>query len=1296
MSDNISTKVIDMSQTKKNSKKESSKDTKKEIKETKREIRDSDSDTNSDTDSDTDDVQKTFDIDDMYKLIDLYFQQNGIMYAHHSSSIDKMFDEDIPRLLLESDNEFLRKITKTKIFVNRFEFKNVSIKPPMMDNDFDYMYPSDARDKNLTYSTKILASVSQMLDVIDIATGKKTTKLIGTQESDVPVIGTLMLVRGKYCNLNTRKDPEKIAKECEFDPGNYFIIKGNEKLIMPLERMIDNTICVYFKKDVSGDIYTGQVNSKSYEHEGKIQTTSIKYKKDKTMTLRAPMFNELPVFILIRALGLETDSSIVDYVVQDPSDEEMINEVLISIEKAKENKTGKIISQYDAYNYILSKLRPKKYSDVDEIVRSEQKKLHLNHVLDHDFLPHINGQIEKAYYLCFMVNRILQVSLGRIEPDDRDSFVNKRVETTGELIFQIIRQYYKKMLNECSKFFVSRNNDDYNPINIIDQIKAQTIEQGVTQAVMSGSWGSKNKKGVAQVLQRLSYLQTISALRRVNSPTDSTIKLTSPRHVHNTQWGYCLTGDTEILMDDGTIKLIKDIRISDALTTVNINDLKNEISGITKLYSRMPDELLEITTISGRTIKCTPEHPVLTKCGKGYFWKLAEHLTLDDKIIVKHMVKYIPIEKCTTHMIRSKDIPDEYRTYRQELALLGLVDRDIPHEKLMIIARLVGALNTDGHVGVNKSGYYESAFYVGEINDVCQLRADIQNLGFGTSYWRFRENEFYDKIKDVTILSNVYEVVKNGDFAYFMSLFGAFVGKKTTQKRELPEWLLNADKQIIREFLSAFQGGDGSRIAMYKETRSGNLRATLGRTLQTTNKANLKHTIKYMNSISKLFEMFDIDTTITNRYEEKDDVYQVHLNISNRPENIIRYADYIKYTYCADKERESAIVIEYLKTKLERDCDLDFKQFKKDNLEQCEKVSIRIKSIKNIKPQKVFDITTSSANHNFIGNGLVLHNCCAIESPEGSKIGLVKNLAVMCTITNTLYSQIPIIKEIIAGFIRRLTDVIPFEIKRLTKVYLNGTPEGITKKPVELVKMLREARINSIIDKFTSICYNVETKEIKIYCDGGRFIRPLLRVNNNNELYLKREHIDSISLEHPGNGSSPISLGLQKQVEHGKITTWNDFIMKYPEVIDFVDVQESDVSMISMYPDDLVDEKKIMNRYIKTEDKKRAKLNRYDGLIFRRFTHCEIHPSMMLGVVVSNTVFLQCNQSPRNIYQYSYARQAMGVYISNYRDRMDISYVLYHPQVPLVGTRMRKHTNADKLPAGENVMVAIMSFTGWT
>ena len=99
--------------------------------------------------------------------------------------------------------------------------------------------------------------------------------------------------------------------------------------------------------------------------------------------------------------------------------------------------------------------------------------------------------------------------------------------------------------------------------------------------------------------------------------------------------------------------------------------------------------------------------------------------------------------------------------------------------------------------------------------------------------------------------------------------------------------------------------------------------------------------------------------------------------------------------------------------------------------------------------------------------------------------------------------------------------------------------------------------------------------------------------------------------------------------------------------------------------------------------------------MYKKYTHSEFHPIMMLGHISSNIIFTEHNQSPRNYYNFSQTRQAMGIYVTNYRHRADISYVLFHPQVPLVTSRGAKYTGTINLPAGENAMVAIATYTGY-
>jgi hypothetical protein len=360
---------------------------------------------------------------------------------------------------------------------------------------------------------------------------------------------------------------------------------------------------------------------------------------------------------------------------------------------------------------------------------------------------------------------------------------------------------------------------------------------------------------------------------------------------------------------------IKNITNGDSVTTINRITLHDEPSDMYNFFSRMPEKLFEITTISGRKIKATPEHPFLVKINGmngmiKYEMKKVSELTLDDKIIIRHMV--LPILDTNKPLVILAK-PDILNHYRMQLVEALLLNVPIPTNKLKIIARLLGSLNTDGHLSINNTSdiaYYRSSFYLGEEIDVYQLADDIKELGFGNVSIKRKITNFKDKKNARTTTYKTWEVSKDGAFAYFMSLMGAIVGKKTYAKRELPGWLMNSELSIKREFLSAFQGGDGSRMSYQKN--GTNFKPNLGMTFQTTHNDYLTETIVYMNQIKTLFEELKIQCKVSTH--SVDDIKtKVEIIFVKSVENLLQYANYINYTYCDEKRRASAPIIEHLK-----------------------------------------------------------------------------------------------------------------------------------------------------------------------------------------------------------------------------------------------------------------------------------------------------------------------------------------------------------------------------------------------
>lgn len=766
-------------------------------------------------------IKQMLNTNDIYKIIDLYLKQDDILYGHHKNSFKQFINEFIPEICEKDNNIFYSKISENLQYINYFRYENVRIKPPVMEyEDNKIMTPSDARKFNTMYGCEGIADVTQYLDKIDIVTGEKTTKKIGETELNHTIFKIPLMV-------NREKD------ECKYDPGGYFIINGNEKVVISLEKMAENKPVIFLKKEQNEKIYSIQVTSRNFETEI-IQLLKIKFKKNNQLLLDIPQFNPVSIFVLIKALGVESNKDIIDYIINHDNDENMKNLLRTLLYNTVDDNKKRIITQEEAMNFLLLKLKRYNTYNINEEKNDEQKIL-LNKILN-NLLPHITIKENKIYFIFYIIRRLLNCYLGRIPLDDKDSYLFKRVETSGVLLSSLFLQGKKKQLNDCSKDFKKRNSDDNNPIPMINQIKPSAIEMIMKNSLLTGFWGgNKNKKGVAQVLHTYTFQQKITILRRVDNPSvdATTNKLTAPRHVHNSQIGFI----------------------------------------------------------------------------------------------------------------------------------------------------------------------------------------------------------------------------------------------------------------------------------------------------------------------------------------------------------------------------------------------------------------------------------------------------CPAETPDGQQVGLVKSLALSSTVTLLKKSQIKIIKDILLPKTKSLNNSHPYEFSKLYKLFLNGEWLGLLDekyKSYELVDELRDMRKNKKIDRSVSVVFDIHNKEIKLECSGGRLIRPMLKVKDNKLVLNKK---------------------IMNEITNNKIKSWEQLMDEYPDVIEYVDVEESHNNLYALYEKDLFQEIK--------ENKDDTVVNRYNSNYFKKYTHCEIHPILLTGPITSSIPFVNHNHGPRNIYHYSIAKHAMGLYNSNYMNRLDKSYVLYNSQRPNVSTITSKYLDTDKLTAGENIVVAICAYTGY-
>ena len=332
---------------------------------------------------------------------------------------------------------------------------------------------------------------------------------------------------------------------------------------------------------------------------------------------------------------------------------------------------------------------------------------------------------------------------------------------------------------------------------------------------------------------------------------------------------------------------------------------------------------------------------------------------------------------------------------------------------------------------------------------------------------------------------------------------------------------------------------------------------------------------------------------------------------------------------------------------------------------------------------------------------------CPVETPEGQPVGLVKNMALISKITNNSNSMI--VRVLLTSLIDKNNDKDEFklniklleycdisDLSTLCCIFLNGDWFGMTSEPDTLVKLLRSERRQGNINIFTGIYWNVEQRMIKIYTDAGRLVRPLYIVDEKDKLRINNHYYDILK-----ETKNPFNFLISPKFYEPALT--EDILSKkasnkeHSGLFDYDKTQDTILSIIDKWGREgvieYIDTNEVNNTYIAMTDKDLE--DNFEPYV-NEYTHCEIHPGLMLGAVASVIPFSDANQSPRNCYQSAMGKQSIGLFARNFQKRMDtLAYVLNNLEKALVKTKFSKHINYDELPCGVNAMVAIGCYTGY-
>lgn len=455
-------------------------------------------------------------------------------------------------------------------------FNNFTLLQPQLHENngaTKIMYPQEARLRNFTYASIMMCDINIKVirrygDNLE-ETQTKLKVLPKVQLGKIPI-----MLKSEVCVLKQQSNFMNKSCECKYDPGGYFIINGSEKTVLAQERAAENRIYVRSSKNTKW-LFTAEIKSipdfKIISPKQLILMMASKnngfghpiYVKSQRMK------QHIPLFVLFRALGVISDKDIVSYIIlsdehKEKSEKELLFSIRASIVDANQYRTKE-----DAFKFIVDNTM---YSLPKNDENAYNKKVeYTKEIIQSDIFPHCKTHTERIYFLGLMTNKMIRCKLGYSKIDDRDSYINKRVDLVGSLLNNLFRNYMNKVVKDFQKETLKeihngswRTRDDYmnivNERNIPKFIKSSTIEGGIKRALSTGDFAVKspnsNKVGVAQVLNRLTYISSLSHLRRINTPIDKTGKLIPPRKLHNTTWGYICPSETP---EGGSVGIVKNL-----------------------------------------------------------------------------------------------------------------------------------------------------------------------------------------------------------------------------------------------------------------------------------------------------------------------------------------------------------------------------------------------------------------------------------------------------------------------------------------------------------------------------------------------------------------------------------------------------------------------------------------------------------------------------------------------------------------------------------------------------------------
>ena len=485
-------------------------------------------------------------------LIKKHFEENSLIQSN-IDSFDKFIEEGFQEVIKEHEIIDLT-IIPEKYDEYHIKLGRIKIGKPVIteaDGSERIIMPSEARLRKFTYAAPVYLEMTSYGDNVKkeeltFENGK------APRIADIPI-----MLKSKSCYLKGLKEKELINNgEDPSDPGGYFIINGTEKVLVTIEDLAPNKLLVT-KKKLGPSEYVGQIFSQN----GSIRIPhKIEMRKNGIIYLTFTKGKRVPIFLVLKALGMLKDKDIMDNINKD----NYMNDIIINMYNFQDIKTEE--DAIDKLSKLLGMTQPKE-------VRMER----MDNILDRFLLPHTGIEKENRYYkaqsLCRLIKLFLEVKNKDRQPDDKDHYMNKRLKLSGELLKDLIESNIKILINDMKYNFQRLVKRGRIPsLKIITREKL--LSSRIKSAMATGNWIG-GRTGVAQRIERQNFIQFLSHLQRVVSPLSSSQENFEARMLHPTQWGRLCPSETP---EGGNIGLRKNLALL-AKTTTGVNkEEKNQMS----------------------------------------------------------------------------------------------------------------------------------------------------------------------------------------------------------------------------------------------------------------------------------------------------------------------------------------------------------------------------------------------------------------------------------------------------------------------------------------------------------------------------------------------------------------------------------------------------------------------------------------------------------------------------------------------------------------------------------------------